>query len=377
MNWAPSEKHAHTCPYPGFREIYFLWMVRFVMPKSIVRRNAFILTWVVSFLLAIGAVAESFTLNNGQTLEGELLASSANDAGVQIKVGDGKYERVPWSGFSQEDLKKFRENRKLEPLVEPFIEITIEEKVQKTEVPIKQPERLELPPKQSLIGAMLGSALGICLLLMVYAANLYAGYEIALFRAQPIGLVLGVSAILPIIGPIIYLSKGTRMRKRDEEQEEEEAPSDKPSGAAAPAAGAVGSAPTGSHAARSASPADGSLNPMQDESAEHPSSLHIAHDEPSKPTVPQTQVFQRGQFTFNRRFIETKFSGFFGLVRRDADKDMHLVVKTMRGTYVATRISRISGSDMHLEIHEGPASQEVTVNFQEIQEIQIKHKNAK
>jgi hypothetical protein len=345
------------------------------MPKSIVRRNAFILTWVACFLLAIGAVAETFTLNNGQTLEGELLASSANDAGVQVKVGDGKYERVAWSNFSQEDLKKFRENRKLEPLVEPFIEITIEEKVQKTEVPIKQPDRLELPAKQSLIGALFGSALGIGLFLLVYGANLYAGYEIALFRGQPIGLVVGVSAILPVIGPIIYLSMPTRMKRRGEEdQEEEAAPADKAT-TSAPAATTGGATAAPSSANRGSSEA--ALNPMQDPSVEHPSSLHISHAEPSKPTIPQTQVFQRGQFTFNRRFIETKFSGFFGVVRRDADKDMQLIVKTMRGTHVATRISRISGSDMHLEVHQGPASQEVTVNFQEIQEIKLQHKDAK
>lgn len=344
------------------------------MPKSIVRRNAFILTWVACLMLAIGAVAESFTLNNGQTLEGELLASSANDAGVQIKVGDGKYERVPWSNFSQEDLKKFRENRKLESLVEPFIEITIEEKVQKTEVPIKQPERLELPAKQSLIGALFGSALGIGLFLLVYGANLYAGYEIALFRGHPIGMVLGVSAILPIIGPIIYLWMPTKMKKRaEEEQEEEAAPADKaPANAPAATSGAT-AAPSASQ--RMASNAV--VNPMQDPSVEHPSSLHLAHTEPAKSSIPQTQVFQRGQFTFNRRFIETKFSAFFGVVRRDADKDLQFIVKTMRGTYVATRISRISGSDMHLEVHEGAASQEVTVNFQEIQEIKVQHKDAK
>jgi hypothetical protein len=326
-------------------------------------------------MLAIGAVAETFTLNNGQTLEGELLASSANDAGVQIKVGDGKYERLSWSNFSQEDLKKFRENRKLEPLVEPFIEITIEEKVQKTEVPIKQPERLELPAKQSLIGALFGSALGIVLFLLVYGANLFAGYEIALFRGQPIGLVLGVSAILPIIGPIIYLSMPTKMKRRAElEQEEEAAPAGKPA-ASAPAATA--GAATAAPSAANRPSTDAAVNPMQDASVEHPSSLHLAHTEAPKSSVPQTQVFQRGQFTFNRRFIETKFSTFFGVVRRDADKDLQFIVKTMRGTYVATRISRISGSDMHLEVHEGPASQEVTVNFQEIQEIKVQHKDAK
>jgi len=49
---------------------------------------------------------------------------------VQIKVGEGKYEKVPWANFSQEDLKAFAKVQKLEPLVEPFIEITQEEKNQ-------------------------------------------------------------------------------------------------------------------------------------------------------------------------------------------------------------------------------------------------------
>ncbi len=116
---------------------------------------------------------------------------------------------------------------------------------------------------------------------------------------------------------------------------------------------------------------------MRDATAAHPTALHLAHHDAPKASVPQTQIFQRGQFTFNRRFIETKFAAFFGVVRRDADKDMQLVVKAARGNYVATRISRITANEMHLEVHHGAASQEVAVNFQEIQEMQIKHKDAK
>jgi hypothetical protein len=96
----------------------------------------------------------------------------------------------------------------------------------------------------------------------------------------------------------------------------------------------------------------------------------------SHAALPQTQVFKRGQFTFNRRFIETKFSSFFTAVRRGADKDMVLVVKAVRGEYVATRISRIASNDMHLEVHKGGASQEVPMPFAEIQEIHLKHKDA-
>ncbi len=325
------------------------------MPNGTVRNIASIFGFILSMLLVVDAAADTFKLNNGETLTGELLVTSANDAGVQVKVGDAKYERVSWSNFSQDDLKQFRDNKKLEPLVEPFIEVSIQEKVQKTEVPIKQPPRLERPAKQSLVGALFGSALGVFVLLMLYAGNLYAAYEIWLFRGHPLPLLMGVSAVVPVIGPIIFLSIPTKLKPT-------EAPEESPAETAAAAAAAS---------------ADGALNPMQDTTAAHPTSLHLSHTEPQKTAVPETQIFQRGQFTFNRRFIETKFAAFFGVVRRDADKDLQLVVKTMRGNYVATRISRIAGNDMHLEVHHGSASQEVTVNFQEIQEVQIKHKDAK
>jgi hypothetical protein len=87
-------------------------------------------------------------------------------------------------------------------------------------------------------------------------------------------------------------------------------------------------------------------------------------------------VFPRGQFTFNRRFFETKFPGFFGMIRRDADKDMVLLVKSSRGEFVAHRISRITANEIYLDVRKGAASQEVSVPFGEIREVQLKHKDA-
>jgi hypothetical protein len=104
------------------------------------------------------------------------------------------------------------------------------------------------------------------------------------------------------------------------------------------------------------------------------SPLHIAAPTAPEATsnVPEPQVFKRGQFTFNRRFIETKFPGFFGIARREADKEMILVIKTSRGTQTATRISRIAANDMHVETPHG----EVQVPFADIQEVTLKHKDA-
>ncbi len=317
---------------------------------------------VVIILLACGLVAatvhaETFKLTNGETMTGEVLVSSANDAGAQIKIGDGEYKRISWASFSQEDLKRFAQIPKLQPYAEPFIQISPEEKFKKTEVTIKQPPRLERPLPRSLFGALLASGPGMVILLLLYAANIYAAYEISIFRAQSTALVCGVSAALPLIGPIIFLCMPTRMAPA--EQTWENAPAAAPAAEAAPGADA--------------------LNPMQAEGAPHPTGLKLAHSEAEKEKsdVPATTIFQRGQFTFNRRFFETKFAGFFGVVRRDAERDMVLVIKSARGEYTSQRISRIAANDLHLQVQHGHASEEVMIPFQDIQQVTLKHKSDK
>jgi hypothetical protein len=221
-----------------------------------VRRLCLIAAWLIGGLLAGPAYADSFTLANGETITGELLMGSESDAGIQIKVGEGKYERVPWANFSQEDLKKLAKVQKLTPLVEPFIEITQADKIKKTEVNIKQPNRLALPPKQSLVGALFSSGLGLLIMLLLYAANIYAGYEISIFRARPTALVCGISAALPLIGPIIFLSMPTKLVPVEETWTP--APEAAPEGAAAEA-----------------------VNPMQAAGVEHPTGLRLAATEAS------------------------------------------------------------------------------------------------
>jgi hypothetical protein len=299
--------------------------------------------------------AETFQLLDGKTISGEILPTGANEQGVQIKVGEGQYEKVPWTNFSQPDLKKFQSIPRLASFVEPYIETTTEERIKKTEVVIKPPPKLERGPSPSFFGALFSSALGWFLMLILYAAIIYAGYEVAIFRAQPTALVMGLSAI-PFLGffvPIIFLAMPTRVQPGGEQ----------PLETAPEAAVAAGATPD-------------TVNPMQMEGVQHPTALHLAHTEKPKSNLPATTTFQRGQFTFNRRFFETKFPGFFGVVRREADRDMVLLIKAARGEYIAERISRITGNEAHIEVRKGDASAEVMVPFQEIKEIQLKHKDA-
>jgi hypothetical protein len=321
------------------------------------------MAWLVCGLSAGLVRADTFKLTSGEIVAGDLLVASANDAGAQLKVGEGEYKRYSWANFSQEDLKKFARNPKLHPFVEPFIEISPEEKIKKTEVTIKLPSRLERPPPRSLFSALLSSGPGFLIFLLLYAANIYAAYEVSIFRAQPAALVCGVSAVLPLAGPIIFLSMPTRMLPAQQTWE--------PAPSAGPEAGA--------DAAPDAAPGAAAVNPMQAEGAAHPTGLKLAHFEMEKEEsgLPATTTFQRGQFTFNRRFFETKFPGFFGVVRRDADRDMVLVVKSARGEYIGQRITRIAANDLHLQVMRGHASEEVMIPFQEVQEVQLKHKSAK
>lgn len=298
--------------------------------------------WLCGLLVAAGA--DTFQLTDGTSLTGDIV--TFNDNGITFRTTDDNYTNVMWTKFSQGALKQLGKNPKIKPLVEAFIEVPASERPKKPEIKIHEVTRLELPPKQSFIGALFSSPVGLFVLLVIYAANLFAGYEIAFVRARPIAHVMGVAAVLPILGPIIFLSLPTFV-------------------AAAPA---VEEAP----AEAQAFTVPGQVAPATAESG----GVHIAESSWQKPAHPEPQIFQRGQFTFNRRFLETKFSNYFGMTRREADRDMVLTVKAASGTFVVQRISRIAANDAHFEVMQGATRREIMLPFADIQEIQLKHKDA-
>lgn len=301
--------------------------------------------WIILTLwlggLFLSASAETYSLADGTALVGDIV--SFDDIGVKFRMGDGSYsDRFAWTKFSQDGLKTLSNNPKIKPLVEPFIEIPPSARPQKPEVKVRDVTHLEVPPSQLLLGALFSSSVGLLALLLIYAANIYAGFEIAVVRARPKALVMGVAAALPILGPIIFLLMPVRMEATTVEVPVE----------GDPATFAVPGQPS----------ATGEMQVTA--GAFHPPAASPAAG----------QIFQRGQFTFNRRFFETKFSGFFGVVRHGADKDMVLFVKTGRGQYQVERITRIAASDVHLEVMLGEVQQEVMVPFADIQEILLKPK---
>lgn len=301
--------------------------------------------------------AATFEYADGTKVEGEIVQGKPEV--LKIRIGDNQYKDIPWEKLSQNTLKQLAADpkHKLDLFIQPFLEPTEEEKIKKTDFDLKPVPRLERPAKGSLLGSMFGSSVGLVVMLLLYAANIYAGYEIATVRAYPAAMVCGIAAVAPVVGPIVFLCMPTKLKSSVELD----------------------------HLAEEAPPADSS--PLAPETppgeagaaAAHPGGLHLAHETPAEAAAaapPPPQIFKRGQYTFNRRFIETKFGGFFGMVRHGPEKDLVLLIKSARGEFIATRISRIAANDLHVDVHKGGASQEVQIPFLEIQEIQIKHKDA-
>jgi hypothetical protein len=171
--------------------------------------------------------------------------------------------------------------------------------------------------------------------LVIYLANLFAAYEISIIKARPEIQVIGLSAILPIIGPIIFLILPLK--------------SDAP-----PAATVAEATPKG-EAAPSAN-AEAVVAEASWKNDEKKAEL---------------QIFARGKFTFNKRFLETKFAGFLGEPGGDALK-FNMTAKSSAGQFAVERIAQIGAAEIIFETPHG----QVTVPFTDIQEIILNPKNA-
>lgn len=276
-------------------------------------------------------------------------------SGFIVKGADGAYgDRIPWTKLAQADLKELEQNPKAAQYVEPFIEPDPAERLKRAEVDVKDYPKFSRPAGQSFLGALFTSPMGLFIFLVVYAGNIYAAYEISIFRAQSVGLVCGVSAVAPFVGPIIFLAMPTKLRTKDPTWQAAAAQQEMDAGVAA------------AIAAEQDAPGEAAV--------EAPAAAHA----PAAPAAqqPAGKTYGRGQYTFNRRFFETQLPGFFAISRPEADKDKILSIKSSRGEYVAQRISRATANDVTFQIQKGHASEDVVIPFVEIQEVQVRHKDA-
>ena len=288
------------------------------------------------------AEKETYQLENGEAVTGEFI--TADKDGLLLKAGDGSYKRTPWSQFTQESLKALSQNPKAKSFVTPLLDELLEETPRKPAVEFKPGPRLERPPPPSKFGAFFASPLAVFIFLVLYAGNLYAAWEIAIFRNHLGPLACGVSAVLPFIGPIAFLCIPGRPFEAEASQQAQES--------AAQKAG----------------------DEVAAQLREQPA---VAQPEkPTQPGLPEPIVYKRGHYMLNRRFFETKLAGFLRVVPSDTEKDLVVVIKSARGEYVGKRISRLTTDELHLQTFKGDASEDVALPFNEISEVQVKHRDA-
>lgn len=286
--------------------------------------------------------ADEFTLENGSVLKGQ--ASSYTSDGLVVRLDVGSFsDRVPWAHLNQDTLKRLAGTPKAAEFVEPFIEIQAQVRAKKEEITLRPVEKLDPVLKPGFVESITAPA-GLALLGLLMMANLFAGYAVAAYRNRPAALVCGVSAVLPFVGPILFLS----------------VPNEEAHAAMVPDLPAASTEV---------------VNPMAGE-VKNKSGLSVASTGGGGggSSALMGQVWKRGETTFARRWFETTFTPFFRVVVTGPEKDMLIVIKTSKNEVVATRFSRITANDLHVILQTGT---EVSVSFTDIAEVRVRHKDQK
>jgi hypothetical protein len=292
--------------------------------------------------------AAEFKTMAGDVYNGEV--SSIDKDGLVIRLAEGGFSpRIDWPKFSEDTLKELATNPKAKRFVEPLLDIPAVEVARKEAktIPIKNVERVPLPQTNHGLIAALTAPNGLILLGALYLANLYAAFEIARFKWRSVPLVCGLSAILPVVGPLLFLATPKYV------------PEEQVNATEAALAESVLTAPS-QPSAPAAAPGASGLGMTRGQSAAAASDA-----------LPK--VFRRGETTFNRRFFETQFPTFFRVVSSEADKDLVIEVDCGKHKIVASRISRISGTEIHFKT---ATAAEVGTEFPAIVEVKLRHKDA-
>ncbi|HXR07570.1 MAG TPA: hypothetical protein VN765_09590 [Candidatus Acidoferrum sp.] len=314
-------------------------------------------------LLLHGANAGIYALTDGSRVTGDPI--SYDETGLLLKTGEDSYSpRISWGKFTDEALRQLRDEAKNahdRAIVEPMVS----EEAPSIKAPLRRitVNPIQPPPRPSGhlgVLALFASPLGWTMLLILYGTNLFAAYEIAIYRHRPLSTVCGLAAI-----PLLGVATSLYFLALPEPGSGEVEPS--------PAEAAAGQPPLATSSLASPAP-EPSGGLASSPAAEEPGASAAAAT-PARPELPEPVVFRRGDFSFNRRFFETKLTGFFRVVLSEADKDMLILITAERGNYVGKRISRITPSEIYLEVFKGDATAEEMIPFIEILEVQIRHKD--
>jgi hypothetical protein len=312
--------------------------------------------WILFCLVALllrAAFAAEFRTITGDAYLGEVSAADKDGLIVRLQTG-GFSPRIDWAKLDEATLKELAGNPKARKFVEPLLDPPAEEiaRIEARKIDVRQPTRVDRPNPEIAgkgIYAALVTPNGLMLLGALFLANLYAGYEIARFKWRPVPLVCGLSAVLPVVGPLIFLALPRYVPPEATSATEE-----------AVAAQQLNLPPPPSAAPAGPPPPPGAAGLGISKHAAAPGQEGAKH-------------FKRGETTFNRRFFETQFPSFFRVVASQADRDLVIEIVTAKGSVVGSRISRISATEIHFKTSPGA---EVGVEFPQVLEVKLRNKDA-
>ena len=300
-----------------------------------------------AFAFACKGFAGEYFCTNGEVIKGDPI--SFKEEGVVFKKDSGGYtDTIQWPSFTQDTLKLLATNKDpyAQYYAEPFIEIPLEELKAKT---VKPPPRIVVGevdrithyyPAPGFLNAWLTPA-GLLLLGALYAGNLVAGFSIARFRRKQPALVCGVSAILPVVGPAIFMLLPEQAPAAPVFEEESPAHAEFKDPNISTGASTVTKTMT-----RAAT--------VKDSAA--------AGYEPA--------IYTKGEITFNRRFFETKFPTFFRPVLGPKEKSVMFVIKEGSKIHEGIRFSRVTTGEIFLVPLTGGG--EVSISIGAIESVEVK-----
>ncbi|MFQ3168580.1 MAG: hypothetical protein ACI8QI_001129 [Limisphaerales bacterium] len=300
------------------------------------------------------------SLTNGDIIEGTVV--DVDERGIVVRRDIGGFaQRANWMQLTQQSLKKIRRLGKTNPkrykgaaeFAEPFIEPD-ESEMEKSDppgpvkglIPPQLPASVEATSKV----AAFGSVGGLGLLVAIALGSMVAGLGVAAFRDSNAMLVAGVSLFLPVIGPILFLVK-PKVEYEDEYDEDEEYEYEE------------AEAPKG---ATMTDTGGGAVAAMMPEAKK----MSFAQTGPKKSGL-KPQTWTRGDTRFDRSFFQNNFPNYFKTVLGATERGLVLALKTGKREYVGQRITRISGTDVHMELLNG---KEQKISFSEMGTVDLRPK---
>ncbi len=301
--------------------------------------------WFACLVFLAGTIA--FSADTYELLDGRVLTGppqSITKDGVVFKESS---DRIGYTNLSQTALQELLKNPRAKKFAEPFLEMPLDgTNANRVSIEIRDFERIQRPDPNGGLKNLMSSGLGLFLVGLLMVANLYAGYEVGVFRNYSPWMVMGISLVLPVVTQIIFLCLPTYVPKVETtvvDATGEFVPDFAVVGSNAPAAAAAAAAAAGGGAGGAAS-------------------------------APGLPTYKRGEFTFNKRFFETKMAGFFGVRPTDAEKGLVFEVKANRGHLLCNRVVRVTPAEVCFQVLRGTSVEEVSLPFTDVMEIEIKQR---